>query len=109
MLINNTVSSYHIPTLCPQWMFPEETPEVIAMGWRERAIPLARGGNIRGVFSRGPGKASIEFESLLEYRVAQALSEVDESCEIISQPLTIHYTSGDKVYKYTPDFLVRFG
>lgn len=84
----------------------DSTPLVLEIIWRQRQIPLARGGNIRGFFPfRGE---SIPFESLLERDVLRTFAAMPEVKRITSQPFTIHFYYEGKVSKYTPDFLVEF-
>lgn len=84
-----------------------EVPTVLRVVWRERKIPIARG-SIRGFYPRGPGAEPIAFESLLERDVLAELLQFHETRQVVSQPVTLHYRLGDRIYQYTPDLLIEF-
>lgn len=86
---------------------PEDVPVVTRVSWAARRIPVKRG-SIRGFHPNPLSSSAIAFESLLECNVISALLAHPEVLTIQSQPLTIWYRLGNKVYSYTPDLMVTF-
>lgn len=54
------------------------------------------------------GEKQVQHESKLEKDFLTMISFSDSIADIIEQPFTIEYVCGDKLCKYTPDFLVNF-
>ena len=73
----------------------------------ERQIPLSRTVHVRGFLPAGEGKKSIAFESLLEKRFVSQMLAFPEVEEIVSQPVTIHYSIDGREHRYTPDYQVK--
>jgi len=86
---------------------PDDVPDVIRVSWAARQIPVKRG-SIRGFHPNPLSCSAIAFESLLECDVISALLAQPGILTIQSQPLTIWYRLGNKVYSYTPDLMVAF-
>ncbi|HZR02489.1 MAG TPA: hypothetical protein VFA81_04865 [Burkholderiales bacterium] len=105
MFFANTLSQIDVVPVS-SILLPEETPLVLEIIWRERQIPLARGGNIRGFFPYRGG--AVPFESLVERDILAGLAAIPQVNRITSQPFTIHYLCDGVVRKYTPDFMVEF-
>jgi hypothetical protein len=70
-----------------------------------RRIPLSRRSHIVGFQPLPTGLA--EHESALERDFVTLVSFLDPGVSITSQPITLAFRDGQRLRRYTPDFLVR--
>lgn len=70
-----------------------------------RRIPLSRRSHVTGFQPLTTG--STEFESALERDFVTLASFLAPTASITAQPVTLRFPDGQKVRRYTPDFLIR--
>lgn len=80
---------------------------ITRIDWGRRVIPPSRSTHVRGWHPVRPGHAAVPFESRLESKLISRLASYPELVRIRSQPVTIEYRHGERLTKYTPDFLVE--
>jgi hypothetical protein len=80
--------------------------QILGVDIETRRVRATKGGHIRGYEPLGAGRRSVVFESLLERAVIRALVRFPQLRDIRAQPMTVRYTLGGKLRRYTPDFLV---
>jgi hypothetical protein len=87
---------------------PSACAQILSADWGARKIPVSKGGHIRGHHPVRPDHDSVPFESLGECRAISLFAGIPEMERISAQPVTIQYRYGNRVYKYTPDFMLEW-
>lgn len=91
-----------------QTMSPAPSHQDAAIHWSERDIPLSYGNHRCGRVAWAPEPQSIPVESKLESEVLDYLIHQGHLVAVHSQPFTLSYLDGDRLHRYTPDFLLVY-